>query len=156
VIFPDRTIDELLACRPESPAELSAIHGLGPARLARFGEELLGVLQRALSEGPEPDGAARITPPPTPPPLVPTAIGGGDPAVYQALADWRRRRASNEAVPAYHVFANRVLAAIAEAKPRSAAELLAVPGIGPAKLERYGDEVLKVVAGLVVRLPAVA
>ena len=47
---------------------------------------------------------------------------------------------------AFHVFANRVLAAIAEARPRSAEELLAVPGVGPAKLERYGAEVLEVVA----------
>ena len=40
VIFPDRTIAEILARRPSSPAELAAIHGLGPARLARFGGEL--------------------------------------------------------------------------------------------------------------------
>jgi DNA helicase-2/ATP-dependent DNA helicase PcrA len=138
VIFPDRTIDELLARRPSSPAELGAIHGLGPARLARFGEELLRVLRAALAEG----GAAVTSSPPPPSRLADVA----DPAVYEALAAWRRRRATNESVPAYHVFANRVLAAIAEAKPRSPAELLAVPGVGPAKLERYGDEVLEVVA----------
>ena len=56
------------------------------------------------------------------------------------------RRASDEGVPPFHVFANRVLAAIAEAKPCSEAELLAVPGVGPAKLDRYGGEVLDLVA----------
>ena len=77
--------------------------------------------------------------PPTP------ASGAGDP-MYDALATWRRRRASDEGVPPFHVFANRVLAAIAEAKPCSEAELLAVPGVGPAKLDRYGGEVLNLVA----------
>ena len=49
VIFPDRTIDELLARRPASPAELSAIHGLGPTRLARFGDELFAVLSEVIA-----------------------------------------------------------------------------------------------------------
>jgi DNA helicase-2/ATP-dependent DNA helicase PcrA len=40
------------------------------------------------------------------------------------------------------VFANRVLEAIVDAAPRSLEELARVPGVGPAKLERYGDEVL--------------
>jgi DNA helicase-2/ATP-dependent DNA helicase PcrA len=49
-------------------------------------------------------------------------------------------------VPPFHVFHNRVLDAIARARPRSRDELAAVPGIGPAKLERYGEQVLEVVA----------
>jgi len=53
-------------------------------------------------------------------------------------------------VPPYHLFSNRTLAAIAEARPQSNEELLAVSGVGPAKLESYGDEVLDIVAGLVV------
>jgi DNA helicase-2/ATP-dependent DNA helicase PcrA len=142
VIFPDRTIDELLARRPSTPAELGAIHGLGPARLARFGDELFRALQQVLAD----HGAAEVSAAVLPPPPPPRATGVADPAVYDALAAWRRRRASDEAVPAYHVFANRVLAAIAEARPRSPDELLAVPGVGPAKLARYGDEVLEVVA----------
>ena len=150
VVFPDRTIDELLARRPETVAELASIHGLGPARVGRYGEDLLTVLGRAL----EAPGAEPTAPVPASGP-VPSSraaerAGGGDTATYEALATWRRRRASAEAVPAYHVFANRVLAAIAEAKPRSRDELLAVPGVGPAKLERYGDEVLEVVGGQIV------
>jgi DNA helicase-2/ATP-dependent DNA helicase PcrA len=149
VIFPDRTIDELLARRPASVAALAAIHGLGPARLSRFGDELFGVLSRVLAgegvgspaEGRE--QVAQVTSSPTRPSSP--ASGAGDP-MYDALATWRRRRASDEGVPPFHVFANRVLAAIAEAKPRSEAELLAVPGVGPAKLDRYGDEVLDLVA----------
>ncbi len=52
VIFPDRTIAEILARRPSSPAELAAIHGLGPARLARFGKELHAAVKEVLADTP--------------------------------------------------------------------------------------------------------
>jgi len=74
------------------------------------------------------------------------APANGGPGVYAALTAWRRGRAQADEVPPFHVFGNRVLAAIAEAKPASPDELLAVPGVGPAKLDRYGEEVLEVVA----------
>jgi DNA helicase II / ATP-dependent DNA helicase PcrA len=55
VIFPDRTIAEILARRPSTQAELAAIHGLGPARLARFGEELYATVTDVLGNTGEPD-----------------------------------------------------------------------------------------------------
>ena len=59
VIFPDRTIDELLARRPSSVAELAAIHGLGPARLARFGRRALrGAVPGACRRGRRTAGGA--------------------------------------------------------------------------------------------------
>ena len=70
----------------------------------------------------------------------------GDGALYGALAAWRRDRSRSEAVPPFHVFGNRVLAAIADARPRSRDELAEIAGVGPRKLERYADEVLEVVA----------
>ncbi len=49
VIFPDRTLDEILARRPTTPGELAAIHGLGPTRLERFGRELYAAVKEALA-----------------------------------------------------------------------------------------------------------
>ena len=69
---------------------------------------------------------------------------GMDSPLYAKLALWRLERARDEEVPAYIVFHNRVLAAIAEANPSSRAELGEIPGVGPAKLDRYGDDVLVV------------
>jgi len=63
------------------------------------------------------------------------------PAV-QALREWRLARARADEVPAYVVFNDRTLAELAARTPRTLAELAAVPGIGPAKLERYGPELL--------------
>ena len=63
------------------------------------------------------------------------------PAV-QALREWRLARARADEVPAYVVFNDRTLAELVARTPRTLAELAAVPGIGPAKLERYGAELL--------------
>jgi DNA helicase-2/ATP-dependent DNA helicase PcrA len=67
-----------------------------------------------------------------------------DDPLYAALKKWRLRRATADALPAYVVFHNSTLAEIAGRRPRDLSELGAVPGVGPAKLERYGDEVLEV------------
>jgi superfamily II DNA helicase RecQ len=67
-------------------------------------------------------------------------------ALFDRLREWRRKRAQADGMPAYVVFHDRTLAEIAERKPRDWADLAAVAGVGPAKLERYADEVLTVVS----------
>jgi DNA helicase-2/ATP-dependent DNA helicase PcrA len=67
------------------------------------------------------------------------------PAVL-ALKEWRLARARAEEVPAYVVFTDRTLAELLRMAPRTIAELAEVPGIGPAKLERYGSELLEALA----------
>lgn len=73
----------------------------------------------------------------------PAAAGG---PVFDALRAWRLERAKADGVPAYVVFHDRTLAEIAERRPGSHAELMTVPGVGPAKLARYADDVLAVLA----------
>jgi DNA helicase-2/ATP-dependent DNA helicase PcrA len=58
------------------------------------------------------------------------------------LKAWRLERARSQGVPAYVVFNDRTLEAIVSARPSSPEGLLEVPGIGPAKLEAYGDDLL--------------
>ena len=98
--------------------------------------------------------------PPTAPRTASAGSGGGtaskaeraEPAseaeaeLRESLTRWRRERASQDAVPAYVVLNNRTLDAIAEAEPRTLGELSSVPGIGPSRLEQYGDEILGIVA----------
>jgi DNA helicase-2/ATP-dependent DNA helicase PcrA len=69
-----------------------------------------------------------------------------DDPVYAALKQWRLRRATEDELPAYVVFHNTTLAEIAGRRPRDLTELGTVPGVGPTKLERYGQEVLAVLA----------
>jgi DNA helicase-2/ATP-dependent DNA helicase PcrA len=67
-------------------------------------------------------------------------------AAERALRDWRTMRAKADEVPAYVVLNDRHLRGIAVARPRDATELAACDGIGPTKLERYGDEILDVLS----------
>jgi DNA helicase-2/ATP-dependent DNA helicase PcrA len=69
-----------------------------------------------------------------------------DDPLYEALKRWRLETAKAEERPAYVIFHNSTLAEIVRRSPRSREELATVPGVGPAKLERYGDEVLAVLA----------
>ncbi len=64
------------------------------------------------------------------------------PPSFDALKQWRLERAKADEVPAYVVFHNATLAEIAERQPQTLAELARIPGVGPTKLERYGDGVL--------------
>ena len=70
----------------------------------------------------------------------------GDPALEEGLRTWRRERAARDKVPAYIVFADRTLRAIAAARPANLVALRSVDGIGPTKLELYGEDILAVVA----------
>lgn len=65
--------------------------------------------------------------------------------VFDELRRFRARVADGK--PAYTVFDDKTLAAIAESMPADDVELSQVRGVGPAKLEQYGDDVLRVIAG---------
>jgi DNA helicase-2/ATP-dependent DNA helicase PcrA len=63
------------------------------------------------------------------------------------LREWRLRVAGEQNVPAFVVFTDATLTALAERRPASTEELAAIAGIGPRKLGLYGPDVLAIVAG---------
>jgi DNA helicase-2/ATP-dependent DNA helicase PcrA len=69
----------------------------------------------------------------------------GDDPLTQALRAWRFERARTDGQPAFVIAHDTTLAAIAEARPRTLAALRRVKGMGPQKLERYGEELLAVI-----------
>lgn len=85
------------------------------------------------------------------PPMTPRTNGARsetptpDDPLFETLRAWRLRVSQETQVPAYVVFDNKTLAMIAAAKPISRAALLAIPGVGPTKLERYAEDVLQIV-----------
>ena len=90
--------------------------------------------------------------PPAPAARVRPPITGGP--TSDRLKSWRMTRAKTDGVPAYVVFHDRTLEAIAERMPRDREDLATISGIGPTKLDRYGDEVLAVVATEVSPTPS--
>ena len=67
------------------------------------------------------------------------------------LKDWRLRTAKELNVPAFVVFTDNTLTAIAELLPVDDAQLVAIPGIGARKLEQYGPDILRLVRDRGVR-----
>ena len=65
-----------------------------------------------------------------------------DERLFEALREWRLETAREADVPAFVVFTDATLTAIAEKVPRDVAALSRITGVGPAKLERYGAAVL--------------
>jgi ATP-dependent DNA helicase RecQ len=82
-----------------------------------------------------PVGAAAPRPP----------LAEADDALVAALKGLRKQLAAERAVPAYVIFSDATLHDIAASRPRTADALLAISGIGPKKLELYGDALLAIV-----------
>jgi ATP-dependent DNA helicase RecQ len=77
----------------------------------------------------------------------PTAgLGPRERARWERLRTWRTDAAKRDGVPAYVIFHDATLAEIARSAPDSIDDLRHIPGIGARKLERFGDELLEVVA----------
>jgi ATP-dependent DNA helicase UvrD/PcrA len=70
-----------------------------------------------------------------------------DEGLLARLRDWRAKRARMLKVPAYVVFTDATLTAIAERRPTDSAALVAIAGIGASKLEKFGSEVLALLSG---------
>jgi DNA helicase-2/ATP-dependent DNA helicase PcrA len=74
-----------------------------------------------------------------------------DPELYEALRDWRTERAKEQKLPAYCVFTDATLVAIGESRPADLVALARIAGVGRAKIDRYGPEVLELLQSVVPR-----
>lgn len=74
-------------------------------------------------------------------------VPGYDEAVHEQLTSWRRAAASARGLPAFCIFTDATLMAIAERQPRDEVGLLSVPGVGRAKCDQYAATVLAILAG---------
>jgi DNA helicase II / ATP-dependent DNA helicase PcrA len=70
-----------------------------------------------------------------------------DEELYERLREWRLGTATAQGVPAYVVFTDATLMALAERRPTATAQMSDIAGIGPRKLSLYGDAVLALIAG---------
>ena len=62
------------------------------------------------------------------------------------LKEWRKQQATDEKVPAFCVFTDATLVAIAESRPTDSQGLIKIPGLGQSKLTKYGEQVLAILA----------
>jgi DNA helicase-2/ATP-dependent DNA helicase PcrA len=127
---PSRFLDGL---RPESATDRSAAASSGTARRRSRRAALCKQCQRPLGSSRERNrGYCDDCPVPY------------DEELFESLKTWRKERAAEESVPAYVVFSDATLEALAEVRPSSRQELLRISGIGRAKLEKYAEDVLAI------------
>lgn len=141
---PSRSLSRFLSSLAKAPHDDAAVHrgsGLagqtesgrkrgkrrGPAACRVCGKGLVTAGERTL-------GRCRACP------------SSFDENFLDELKAWRKEHATSKKVPAYVVFTDATLIAIAEQLPSNTDELGAIPGVGPAKLENYGQELLSMVS----------
>ncbi|RKG67533.1 DNA topoisomerase III [Corallococcus sp. CA054B] len=73
-------------------------------------------------------------------------LPAASPALVATLKEWRLTEARKRKVPAFRILTDRVLDAIASARPSSGAELMSIHGVGPTLAERYGPQILSLVS----------
>ena len=148
-VFELRTAREVATSRPRTQDDLLEIWGIGETRASWLGPDLLRIV--AEWERANPDAAP-------PAPIVSAVTSSGrakgaaetgpdvspsDP-LYQAIRAWRLERARADGVPAFTLFSNRTLRELVASRPGDRDGLLATWGLGEAKVERFGDDLLGV------------
>ena len=102
----------------------------------------------ALAEVTTPDGfrVLQVDRSVAPPQIRTSSAAGVDEQLVGRLRSWRLERSQEDAVPAYVVLHDATLNELAALRPRTLDELAEVKGFGPVKVERYGDDLLAVLA----------
>ncbi len=120
---PSRFVDELTGAAPAEPEPAPDAAPAAPgARAPRGTRARIDPAERAPARDVSPEAVA----------------------AEMALRQWRLQRSKRDGVPAYVVFHDTTLIEIAARRPATLAGLRSIPGIGPTKLERYGDEIIEV------------
>ena len=70
--------------------------------------------------------------------------------LFNTLRQWRNEKSKKDGVPPYIILNNKQLAEISQRRPQSKYDLMKVEGIGKAKVEKYGDDILKITLHLEV------
>lgn len=158
-----RTMNIRLA-QPFAAIDEEAVNGfLGSVRIRRLVASLCGADEASWSVlvfYEETDSAPEATPPETEASseaeAIAPAVEDDSPAMLpddlrlvDDLKSWRSARAASEGLPPYCVAQNRSLDEIARTRPRSSEALAQIKGLGPARIEKYGPDILSLVTSSV-------
>jgi ATP-dependent DNA helicase RecQ len=78
---------------------------------------------------------------------APSDLTAADEPLFNALRQWRAEQARTQGVPAYVILHDKTLRELAVRRPMAIDDLLGVPGIGEAKVSRYGESLLQLTSG---------
>jgi hypothetical protein len=138
----------ILQAMPQSLQSLQGVRGIGPDKARKYGDAIL-----ALCHGKTPVvssvAAGELTTP------VRKTVGDGSHMESQFKA-WRKQTADVESVPAFCVCSNAVMNGILACMPQTLQALQGVHGMGPTKVQKYGDAILALCRGQTPMVSSVA
>ena len=157
LVFGDKTLRALAIAAPTSLSQLSAVNGVGPDKLDRYGAEVLALL-RGDPSAPQSDTlstdrhmgpATRSVPAPKPPSTAPalsklSSLTAEQQAVEDRLREWRRLASERMGMPQFFVLASAAMRNLAHTPPRSLSELQRVSGFTQEKIDQFGDDILRI------------
>ncbi|MEP7285470.1 MAG: HRDC domain-containing protein [Chloroflexota bacterium] len=135
-VLTDEVLTAIALQEPETLKDLGAIPGMSHSQLDRYGQKIMLALQRGQK-----------APLPTRPDRNPR-LDAATQARFDALHEWRKRRAIERGVESDVILSKDAMWALAHNAPQSLDELDTIPGLGPWKREKYGEELI----GLIVSL----
>ncbi|HEX8432253.1 MAG TPA: ATP-dependent DNA helicase RecQ, partial [Longimicrobium sp.] len=138
-VFSEDVLQALAANAPATPEAALELPGVTPKLLERWGAPLMELLEShaaaaAPTRAPSSRGGRGAAPAPSAAPPTPQEA-----ELYGRLKALRSQLAKEANLPSYCIFPDKTLVELARRRPGTDAELLAVPGVGPAKLEKYGS-----------------
>lgn len=133
-VLQDKTLMEVAQRRPRNERELRKIHGMTAGQIRRYGDDILRIV-REKRDAPAPQRPRRKPRPPD------DVLGR-----YERLRTWRKERGQQRGVESDVIVSRDTLWELAHANPRTKADLEAIDGLGPWRLQTYGDEILQVLA----------
>jgi ribonuclease D len=132
----DDTLAALARLEPRHIHDLDSVRGLSRSIIARYGMQLLQAVAQGLNAKP-----------PTRPERAPR-MDTITQARYDALRNWRKARAAERGVESDVIIPRESVMAMARQAPHTFDDLAHVPGLGPWRRARYGEEILRTLAGI--------
>lgn len=134
-VLQDRTLLELAQKLPDEEDDLSHIHGMSKGQIRRYGQNLLRLIAENR-QAQRPERPRRADRPPE------TVVNR-----YDLLHNWRKERAQARGVESDVILSRDALWNLARANPHTRAELHDIVGLGPWRLDAYGQEILQLLNG---------
>jgi RecQ family ATP-dependent DNA helicase len=134
-----RLTESGLELRATTPVELLISDGV----VEEFGGQAAAPVRTKKARAAAKAGPAKAGGAPTALADVPVPLSAKGEALVARLKEWRAAEARRLGIPAFVVLHDRTLAALAQARPENPQQLLEVSGMGPAKVERFGKEILE-------------
>lgn len=130
MIFNNKELEELVLKRPNTREELLAITGFSDAKVNRYGDDIIKIIQEDVGNKVNDDyefSSLEVS------------------SLEEELKEFRRVKSIEENIKPYIIYTNQQLQELVDNKPTNKEELLQMNGFGEVKVEKYGDAIIEII-----------